>query len=124
MVSNDLIAIATLQPSLPSSASGDGFRFTLPRLPGRVGGGVRSGFDAGLMTAGLKKRHQASPRDGGGHGVDEGMIIQNLMGQHSGVEHKRNFAGNVVDGGEGSNRARFHPQQLPTGGCRSAQAPS
>src|SRR5260370_4359553 len=42
------------------------------------------------MTAGLKKRHQASPRDGGSHSVDEGMIIQNLVGQHSGVEHNRN----------------------------------
>src|SRR6266436_8253061 len=112
MVSNDLIAIATLKP-LPSRASeGGDIDLPSPACPGGQIGGVRGGFDAGLMTTGLKKRHQASPRDGGGHGVDEGMIIENLMGQHSGVEHNRNFAGNVVDGGEGSNRARFHPQQL------------
>src|SRR6266446_10162972 len=102
MVSNDLIAIATLQPPPPLPRKRErGYRFTFPRLRGRVGGGVRSGFDARLMTAGPKKRHQASPRDGGGHGVNEGMIIQNLMGQHSGVEQIRNFAGSVVDRREG-----------------------
>src|SRR5215470_1236856 len=114
MVSNDLFAIAILQPpSLPSPACRGGSR-----------GGVRSGFNTGLMTAGLKKRQQASPRDGGGHGVDEGMIIQNLMRQHSRVEHNRNFAGSVVDRGEGRNGAGFDPQQLPQGVRRSEREPS
>src|SRR2546427_12716758 len=93
MVSKDLIAIATLQPP-PSPLSSR--CLTLPRSTGE-GRGLRSAFDAGLMTAGLKKRHQASPRDRGGHGVEKAMIVQKLVRQHNGVEHNQNVAGNVVD---------------------------
>ena len=52
------------------------------------------------MTAGLEKSYQPGARDGRRHGVDERMIVQNLVAQHSSVEYYHNFSGRVIDRGK------------------------
>src|SRR5579871_1403532 len=98
MVSN--ASIATLyRPVMSAPAQRPAARH------GRRSRNLRSGFDTWLMTAGIEKSHQPRPRDGRRHGVDERMIVQNLVGQHSPVENYHNFAGNVIDCGERGDRA-------------------
>ena len=66
----------------------------------------------GAVAGGFEEFEQPVARNRRRPGIDQGMKVEHLVRHHGGVEHHRDAAGVVVDGGERGHRAGLDAEQF------------
>src|SRR5690606_8361429 len=81
---------------------------------------VRAGFDCndeikdhGFMPGFAQEAHEIIPRERGGRGIFERVVVEPCMLQHGRIKHQRHLMLMIVDERKGRDRAGAHAQHLP-----------